>query len=136
MAILHHLSITIWRYLFGRSADSLEQSMDNDDEYMIYDDRPIASSFCNVRSVDAFVSGIIAGILGAAGFGARVSAHSVGGGGGDEGDVGGDASGGGRRGGSGGTGGLLLPDVGPRERCVFLVKFNREVMERDAALER
>eukprot|EP00588_Corethron_pennatum_P029963 CAMPEP_0194323768 /NCGR_PEP_ID=MMETSP0171-20130528/25954_1 /TAXON_ID=218684 /ORGANISM="Corethron pennatum, Strain L29A3" /LENGTH=188 /DNA_ID=CAMNT_0039082491 /DNA_START=74 /DNA_END=636 /DNA_ORIENTATION=- len=84
MNILHHLSITIWRYLFGRSADSLERSMDNDDEYMIYDDRAVTSSFCNVRSVDAFVSGIIAGVLNASGFGARVTAHSVSAGG-DEG---------------------------------------------------
>jgi len=67
MSILHFVSGTIWKSLFGRAADSLERSIDNDDEYMIVDYMPITSSYISVPSdlgqlsVDSYISGIISG---------------------------------------------------------------------------
>eukprot|EP01082_Thalassiosira_pseudonana_P009303 g8278.t1 g8278 contig29:147003-147920(-) len=83
MSILHFVSSSVWKSLFGKAADSLERSIDNSDEFMIIDYEPITSTFVSVPtdlgqlSADAYVSGIIAGVLDGAGFTARVTAHSV-----------------------------------------------------------
>ena len=69
-------------------------------------------------SVDAYISGIVAGVLTGAGFSARVTAHSV-------------ALEEGERTANSNT---SLP---PRkDKAVFLVKFAPEVLERDAAMDR
>eukprot|EP00985_Skeletonema_marinoi_P006031 scaffold2618_cov189-Skeletonema_marinoi.AAC.1 len=69
-------------------------------------------------SADAYVSGIIAGVLDGAGFSARVTAHSV------------DLE----------DGEYSKPNttgMPPRkDKAVFLVKFSPEVLSRDAALDR
>eukprot|EP00429_Kryptoperidinium_foliaceum_P050112 CAMPEP_0176122210 /NCGR_PEP_ID=MMETSP0120_2-20121206/61544_1 /TAXON_ID=160619 /ORGANISM="Kryptoperidinium foliaceum, Strain CCMP 1326" /LENGTH=174 /DNA_ID=CAMNT_0017456821 /DNA_START=111 /DNA_END=632 /DNA_ORIENTATION=+ len=83
MNILQFVSTQVWKSLFGKSADSLERSIDNADEFMIVDYEPLTSTFVSVPSdfgqlsVDAFMSGIVAGVLTGAGFSARVTAHSV-----------------------------------------------------------
>lgn len=135
MSILHFVSSSVWKSLFGRSADSLERSIDHADEYMIIDYEPIASTFVSVPtdlgqlSADAYVSGIIAGVLDGAGFAARVTAHNVKV---EEGERQGGGSGSG-----GGAGGNAVPGIPPRKnKAVFLVKFSPEVLSRDAALER
>lgn len=131
MSILHFVSSSVWKSLFGKSADSLERSIDHADEFMIVDYEPITSTFVSVPSdlgqlsADAYLSGIIAGVLDGAGFTARVTAHSVKV---EEGEVSGAAGGGGV---------FTVPGMPPRkDKAVFLVKFSPEVLSRDAALER
>lgn len=83
MSVLQFVSSQCWKALFHKAADSLERSIDHADEYMIVDYTPVASQYIRVGSdmgslsVDAYLSGIIAGILAGAGFPARVTAHSV-----------------------------------------------------------
>lgn len=160
MNILQFVSTQVWKALFNKPADSLERSIDHADEFMIIDYEPITSTFVSVPadfgqlSVDAYISGMIAGILTAAGFHARVTAHSVrleegehtntgsgGGAGGSSGVVGAlDSSG---TGGVAGavTAGLLssssIRSLPPRrDKAVFLVKFSPGVLARDAAMDR
>ncbi len=136
MSILHFVSTSVWKSLFGRAADSLERSIDHADEYMIIDYEPIASTFVSVPadlgqlSADAYVSGIIAGVLDGAGFAARVTAHNVKI---EEGEYAANR----QSGGSGGGSGNAVPGIPPRKnKAVFLVKFSPEVLSRDAPLER
>jgi hypothetical protein len=119
MAILQFISSAVWKSLFGRPADSLEKSIDHADEYMIFDCNPITSNFVSVHqsSADAYISGIIAGVLEGAGFSARVSAHTV------------DVEEGESR-----NGYIGLPSR--KDKAVFLVKFAEKVLQRDTALER
>jgi len=83
MNMLQFVSTQVWKALFGKAADSLERSIDHADEFMIVDYTPITSTFVSVPadfgglSVDAYLSGIIAGVLEGAGFPARVTAHTV-----------------------------------------------------------
>ncbi len=124
MSMLQFVSSSVWKSLFGKAADSLERSIDHADEFMIVDYEPITSTFVSVPpdlgqlSADAYVSGIIAGVLDGAGFSARVTAHSV------------DLE----------DGEYSKPNAAgmpPRkDKAVFLVKFSPEVLSRDAALER
>lgn len=122
MNILQFVSSQVWKCLFGKPADSLERSIDHADEFMILDYECITSTHVSVPadlgqlSVDAYISGIIAGVLDGAGFTARVTAHSV---------------------------TLEADEVQPREllpprkdKAVFLVKFAPEVLARDASLDR
>jgi trafficking protein particle complex subunit 5 len=127
MQILQFVSSTIWKSLFGKPADSLERSIDHSDEFMIVDYEPLTSTYVSVPadlgqlSVDAFVSGILAGVLDAAGFSARVTAHSVPLEDGDHIPSGANTS----------------PFLPPRkEKAVYLVKFSAEVLKRDARLDR
>jgi hypothetical protein len=137
MSILHFVSSSVWKSLFGRSADSLERSIDHADEYMIIDYEPIASTFVSVPtdlgqlSADAYVSGIIAGVLDGAGFSARVTAHNVKV---EEGEYAANRQGGGS--GSGGGGNTVTGIPTRKNKAVFLVKFSPEVLSRDAALDR
>lgn len=84
MNVLQFVSTQCWKALFNKPADSLEKSIDHQDEYMIIDYTPITSTFIRINSenfgqlsVDSYISGIIAGVLQGAGFSARVTAHSV-----------------------------------------------------------
>lgn len=123
MNVLQFVSITVWKALFGKAADSLERSIDHADEYMIVDFAPITSTFVSVPSdfgglsVDAYISGIICGILEGAGFPARVTAHSV--------DMEDGES----------VPPSAVPILPPRKsKAVFLVKFNQSVLSRDNAM--
>ena len=131
MNILQFVSTQVWKALFGKNADSLERSIDNADEFMIVDYEPITSTFVSVPadfgqlSVDAYMSGIIAGVLSGAGFSARVTAHSVVL---EEGEHTTTSSA------FSSSGTSPLP---PRKsKAVFLVKFDSTVLERDAAMDR
>ena len=83
MNILQFVSASVWKSLFGKNADSLERSVENGDEFMIIDYEPLTSTYCSVPpdlgqlSADAYISGIICGVLHGAGFDARVTAHNV-----------------------------------------------------------
>lgn len=120
MNMLQFISTVAWKSLFGKAADSLERSIDHADEFMIVDYTPITSTFVSVPSdfgglsVDAYISGIIAGLLEGAGFSARVTAHSVAL---EEGEA------------------VAQTNMPPRkEKAVFLVKFHKSVLSRDAAM--
>mmetsp|Transcript_5129 Transcript_5129/g.11491 ORF Transcript_5129/g.11491 Transcript_5129/m.11491 type:complete len:150 (+) Transcript_5129:77-526(+) len=149
MQILQFVSSSVWKSLFGKPADSLERSIDHADEFMIVEYEPLTSTYVSVPSdlgqlsVDAFLSGIVAGVLDGAGFHARVTAHCVPL---EEHETNahptGSAAGGG--GGGGGTSGANFltpssqnPNLPPRkDKAVFLVKFAPEVLQRDAAMDR
>ena len=125
MNVLQFISTQVWKSLFGKPADSLERSIDHADEFMIVDYEPLTSTFVSVPSdfgqlsVDAYMSGIVAGVLSGAGFSARVTAHAV------KLEAGENPS-------SSNSNGLP-----PRkEKAVFLIKFSQEVLERDAAMDR
>lgn len=117
MSILQFVSSSVWKSLFGKPADSLERSIDHADEYMIFDNNPITSNFVSVHqsSSDAYISGIIAGVLEGAGFNARVSAHTVQV---EEGEM--------------RNGFVGLPSR--KDKAVFLVKFAEKVLVRDSSL--
>lgn len=122
MNILQFVSSTVWKSLFAKPADSLERSIENSDEFMIVDYEPVTSTFISVPpdlgqlSADAYISGIIAGILFGAGFSARVTAHNVAL---EDGEHPNNS-----------------PNIMPRnEKAVFLVKFDSNVLSRDAAMD-
>lgn len=126
MGVLQFVSTQVWRGLFGKAADSLERSIDHEDEFMIVDYAPITSTFVSVPadlvglSVDAYLSGIIAGVLEGAGFYARVTAHSVTL---EEGEA------------LPASATAMNTGLPPRrEKTVFLVKFAQSVLARDAAM--
>mmetsp|Transcript_13738 Transcript_13738/g.29539 ORF Transcript_13738/g.29539 Transcript_13738/m.29539 type:complete len:197 (+) Transcript_13738:184-774(+) len=81
--MLRFIHSTAWPYMFGKQADDLQQAAQADDEYMISDNDLLVNRFISVpRSYGSFnsgslVAGIVRGMLDAAGFSARVSAHSV-----------------------------------------------------------
>lgn len=115
IALLHFIKINLWTHLFGRQADRLEKSSNPDtpDEYMIIDNEPLVNAYISVPremsqlNCAAFVAGIIEGVCDGAMFPARVTAHSVGGK--EEGE--------------------MWPG-----KTVFLVKFQPEVLEREALI--
>jgi len=111
IGMLSFVSSNVWKYLFGKAADSLEKSTEEEDEYMIIDADPVTNRFVSVPSdmgsfnCAAFIAGIVAGILESAAFPAKVTAVST------------------------------DPEEGSsRERTVFLIKFSGEVMEREARM--
>lgn len=93
---------------------------------MIIDNEPLVNAYISVPkemsqlNCAAFAAGIIEGVCDGAGFPARVTAHTVG-------DTGG--SGGSNGGGTGAADGEMWPG-----RTVFLVKFQPEVLEREALI--
>ncbi|RFU30092.1 hypothetical protein B7463_g6259, partial [Scytalidium lignicola] len=115
IALLQFITTVLWKHLFSRPADALEKSSNPEtpDEYMISDNDPLVNQYISVPremsqlNCAAFVAGIIEGVCDGAGFPARVTAHSVGKG--EEGE--------------------LWPG-----KTVFLVKFQPEVVEREAYL--
>ncbi|KAL2152197.1 hypothetical protein VTH82DRAFT_5381 [Thermothelomyces myriococcoides] len=115
IALLHFIKINLWTHLFGRQADRLEKSSDPSapDEYMIVDNEPLVNAYISVPremsqlNCAAYVAGIIEGVCDGAMFPARVTAHSVGGK--EEGE--------------------MWPG-----KTVFLVKFQPEVLEREALI--
>jgi len=85
VGILQFISYTVWKVLFGKQADSLEKSNEQDDEYMINENQPLSvTKFISTPkdysglNCSYFVAGIVEGILDAAEFPARVTAHLVG----------------------------------------------------------
>ncbi|KAK1835773.1 trafficking protein particle complex subunit 5 [Podospora conica] len=115
VALLHFIKGAVFQHLFGRAADGLEKSSDaaTPDEYMIIDNEPLVNAYVSVPremsqlNCAAFVAGIVEGVCDGAAFPARVTAHTVGGK--EEGE--------------------MWPG-----KTVFLVKFQGEVLEREALL--
>ncbi|KAK4700315.1 trafficking protein particle complex subunit 5, partial [Phenoliferia sp. Uapishka_3] len=109
LPILSYVHSTLYRYLFGRPADSLEKSTENEDEYMIGDDDMVITRGVEVPrdmselSCGALVAGIIEAVMDGAGFPARVTAHTV-------------------------------PTISHPRRTVILIKLDPEVLAREAAM--
>lgn len=113
LELLQFIHGTLWRALFNRAADNLELSTTNNNEYMITDNEPLVNTYISVPkemnqlNCAAFVGGVIEGVCDAAGFQTEgVTAHSAG-----EGDE-------------------MWPG-----KTIFLIKFKREVVEREEALK-
>lgn len=83
IGILSFVHTTVWKALFGKTADSLEKSTEHDDEYMISERELLVNKYISVPkdmgsfNPGAFVAGIVKGVLDGAGFPARVTAHFV-----------------------------------------------------------
>lgn len=82
--ILQFITSVCWKSLFGKPADGLQKSAENENEYMISELQPITNKFISVpaehgKSLNcaAYIAGIIAGILEGANQPARVTAHLV-----------------------------------------------------------
>eukprot|EP00904_Undaria_pinnatifida_P010941 jgi/Undpi1/6978/HiC_scaffold_21.g09452.m1 len=74
LPMLQWVSSNVWKALFGKTADSLERSTENEDEYMIHEREPMTNSFVSVPAdlgqlnCAALVAGVIAGVLDGASF--------------------------------------------------------------------
>ncbi|GAA5846487.1 hypothetical protein JCM5353_008015 [Sporobolomyces roseus] len=109
LPLLTYIHSPLYRYLFGKPADSLERSTENSDEYMIGDDDMVITRGIQVPkemkelSCAALVAGIVEAVMDGSGFPARVTAHSV-------------------------------PTSQHPRRTVILIKLDQSVLEREAAL--
>lgn len=83
LEILQFTMTTIWTNLFDKQADSLEKSSDHENQYMIIDNDPMLTKYIGIPkeyenlNCEAFVAGIIEGILDVSYFKCEVSAHTV-----------------------------------------------------------
>lgn len=81
--ILQFIHGSLWKCVFGKTANELEKSQDVNNEYMITDNSPLISRFISIPkdysnlNCSAFTAGIIEGALDSAYFNATVTAHSV-----------------------------------------------------------
>ncbi|KAG9314708.1 NO signaling/Golgi transport ligand-binding domain-containing protein [Chiua virens] len=73
----------VWRAVFGRPADAIEKSVENEDEYMIIDNDPLVERHISVPrdlstlSCSSFTAGIVEAVLDGLGFPARVTGHNT-----------------------------------------------------------
>lgn len=76
--MLHFINNQVWKSFFGKPADGLEQSMEDEDEYRILEKSPITNKFIsksyNVNCA-AYMAGIIEGILNSSKLFCKVSSH-------------------------------------------------------------
>lgn len=81
--ILKHIHSVAWPYMFGKTADDLQQANAADDEYMISDNDLLVGKFISIpKSYSSFVpgslvAGIVRGMLDTAGFPARWAARKT-----------------------------------------------------------
>jgi hypothetical protein len=74
LPVLHYVHTTLFRYLFGRPASSLEKSTENEDEYMIGDDDPVLDKGVQIPkdmsslSTNALLAGIVEAVMDGLGF--------------------------------------------------------------------
>ncbi|KAF9174031.1 TRAPP subunit trs31 [Mortierella sp. AD011] len=110
LGMLYFIHTTVWKTMFGKQADSLEKSTENEDEYMISDNDPIVSKFISVPkdvsqlNCGAFMAGIVEAIMDGCQFPSRVTAHTV-------------------------------PIEGYPLRTTILIKLDKEVLEREEQLK-
>ncbi|KAI7874161.1 TRAPP I complex [Lichtheimia hyalospora FSU 10163] len=110
LGVLYFIHSVVWKALFGKQADSLEKSTENEDEYMISDNDPILSRYISVPkelsqlNCNAFVAGIVEAVLDGCQFPARVTAHTV-------------------------------PIDGFPQRTTVLIKLDKEVLQREELLK-
>ena len=74
IGMLEFIKDRVWKHLFGRTADGLEQSTSNKNEFFIIDHNPITNRYVSVPdhlgdfNPASFIAGIIHGVLDGAGF--------------------------------------------------------------------
>lgn len=74
LPVLQYVHTTLFRYLFGRPASSLERSTENEDEYMIGDDDPVLDKGVQVPremsslSPNALLAGLVEAVMDGLGF--------------------------------------------------------------------
>ena len=81
VSMLHFINTTLWKQLFGRQADGLEQSNTDDTEYWLSDRGPVTNKFTSIgkdRNYSGpncayFISGILEGFLRSANLAAKVT---------------------------------------------------------------
>ena len=63
LGILQFITGTVWKLLFGAAADSLEKSVEEEDEFMIVERSPLVSHYISNAPCNccAFVAGIVRG---------------------------------------------------------------------------
>lgn len=78
---LSFLQVNVWKSLFGKEADKLEQANDDDKTYYIIEKDPVINAYISVPKENsslncaAFTAGIVEAILTHSGFPAKVTAH-------------------------------------------------------------
>ena len=80
VSMLHFINNQVFKALFGRQADGLEQSIEDEDEYRILDKEPATNKYTNMGKSQNlncanYIAGIIEGILNSAKMYAKVTAH-------------------------------------------------------------
>lgn len=81
LPVLHYVHTTLFRYLFGRPASSLEKSTENEDEYMIGDDEPVLDRGVHVPkemstlSTNALLAGLVEAVMDGLGFVSAMLLH-------------------------------------------------------------
>ncbi|CAK8689639.1 trafficking protein particle complex subunit 5-like [Clavelina lepadiformis] len=79
--ILLFVKVNLWKALFGKEADKLEQASDDEKIYYIIEKEPIISTFICVPkdkgslNCAAFAAGIVEAVLNSSNFPAKVSSH-------------------------------------------------------------
>ncbi|XP_065156239.1 trafficking protein particle complex subunit 5-like [Atheta coriaria] len=79
--ILLFVKSTLWKALFGKEADKLEHSNDDENTYYLMEKEPIVNKFISVPrdkgslNCAVFVAGIVESVLVGTGFAAKVTAH-------------------------------------------------------------
>ncbi|KAI9837228.1 MAG: hypothetical protein M1819_000302 [Sarea resinae] len=111
LPLLQFITTTLWRHLFGRPADALERSKDHEDEYMISDNDPLVNQYISVPKEMSQLNcaAYVAGIVEGVCDGTGFPARVT----------------------AHGVGTEMWPG-----KTVFLIKFDMEVLEREAFLEK
>lgn len=79
--ILLFVKSVLWKSLFGKEADKLEQANDDDKTYYIIEKEPLVNKFISVPkdkgslNCASFVAGIVEAVLNGCNFPAKVTAH-------------------------------------------------------------
>ncbi|KAE8300677.1 Trafficking protein particle complex subunit 5 [Larimichthys crocea] len=79
--ILLFIKVSVWRALFGKEADKLEQANDDDKTYYIIEKEPLVNTYISVPKENstlncaAFTGGVVEAILTHSGFPAKVTVH-------------------------------------------------------------
>ena len=80
LPVLHYVHTTLFKYLFGRAASSLEKSTENEDEYMVGDDEPVLDKGVNTPkemsslSTNAILAGVVEAVMDGLGYVSEQSA--------------------------------------------------------------
>ncbi|KAK2833898.1 hypothetical protein Q5P01_017787 [Channa striata] len=79
--MLLFIKVNVWKSLFGKEADKLEQANDDDKTYYIIEKEPLINAYISVPKENsslncaAFTAGIVEAVLTHSGFPAKVTAH-------------------------------------------------------------
>lgn len=108
IAMLQFLSTNVWKSMFGKQADGLEKSTDRADEYYVYDKEPITNRFMSIpANLGNFnCAAFIAGIVNGFLDGAEFNCTVT----------------------------ACFNTVAQQQRTVYVVRFNEEVLAREAEI--